>query len=222
MRWFVAILILCLFSCGSTHTVELNGFDQGKHTMMFELELKKQKLPDGTRGFILNSRNKRGVGTTGVYEVRRKATLNSKWQLIQSESFVTVNDVVTQIQTKIEGNKALIQKIGPKKTENTEVELEGPVYIEMHPQMYGTELTEASTQKSYTVLNELDGVTQTVNVRFFGPKVLMMGNEEKQSLFYQIEVVPTQWDDYFLDPKTLKILKIEFGQIQFLPKGVTP
>lgn len=221
VRWIVAILFLCLVSCNSTHSVELNGFDQGKHTMIFEFKLKKQKLPDGTRGFVLDSRQKRGVGSTGVYEVKRRATLNGKWQLIQSESFVTVNDVVTQVQTKVTGNKAVIQKIG-QKTETFEVDLEGPIYIEMHPQMYGTELTEPSTQKSYTVLNELDAVTQTVNVRFLGQKFMMLGTEEKQALFYQIEVVPTQWDDYYLDPDTLEILKIEFGQIQFLPKGVTP
>ncbi|MCB1050958.1 MAG: hypothetical protein H6510_09975 [Acidobacteria bacterium] len=223
MRKHILWLVF-LFCCGgSDHKVVLYGYDQGKHTMKFQFEVFKEKRPDGSTGFRLESVQSQGVGTISRNQITRVAHLNQHWGLIDSKVDRVENDKRLTIRSNYANGKTHIEiQLNDQTPKIMEVASEHPPLIELHPLMYGREVTTAGSQKTYTWLDEGKGSLTSSVIRFVGPEKLLMAGKEINTLHYQIEVVPQQFDDYYLEPGSLKILKIQFGLIQFLPPGVEP
>jgi hypothetical protein len=223
MRIAIPLLLLLAACGGPDHQVTLNGFDRGNHTMKFEFKLFRQKYPDGSRGYRLESLQAQGTGAAPQRRIHRVAQLDSNFFLLSSRSERQDAQTTVVIESSYRpGLLVLTTRVGDGQPEAREIVLDKPVFIELHPWMYGRQLREPGTETTYSVIDEQNGALRPVTVRYSGPTRLLRAGAEIPVRHFQIQVVPDQWDDYYLDPETLAIEKIQFGMIQFLPPGVTP
>lgn len=217
----VWIALMVLIGCGGPlYLTELVGFDAGKKTMKLSYRLEHAKLEDGRSGYQLESEVLHSVGTMSQHRTTRKALLGPQFELSQSEVTRVANDQVSYTKTRVAGSTIVIEKSqnsGPPSI--TKIDHPGPVYADLPPLLYANELTTPQQEKTYMVVDEAGGVITPALVRFLGPTKLFENGREIAALHFELQAItaPEEFDQYYLDPTTKKILKIQFGQIKFIP-----
>lgn len=219
--WMPTIILLLFTACGRPiYETELAGFDSGKRTMKMAYKVYKEPLDDGQTGFRLENKQLYGIGNVSDRRTLRTAIVTSRFHLVRSDTTRVVNADVTHTQSWVEGDVAYVRTSeNDVETASFDVKLDGPVYADLHPLLYSAELTQPGAEKYYSVLYELDGTLRDVLVRFVGPTKIYEEGRSIDVLHYQLEAItePGEFDNYYVDPKSKGILKIQFGQIKFIP-----
>ncbi|CAM2067608.1 hypothetical protein SCOR_19655 [Sulfidibacter corallicola] len=216
-------LALLLMSCSNNlMETRLDGFDKGKRTMKLEYTLDKAKLPDGQGGFKLQTLFHLAQGDKVTMKTTRTAMLNQDYSLSHTTAEKQVNKDFTNFETRAENGKVIIKKmIAGKEPEISEIEHQGPIYIELHPLMYFGDLKQPGTEKTYKALYEDKGTIHDVTIKLVGPTTIYLDSLPVPALHYQLQSItaPAEYDDYYLNPRTGNIIKIAFGQIEFFPRS---
>lgn len=223
---FVPFFLLLLSCGGPVMETKLDGYDQGKRVFKMNLILNKANTADGQTGYKLNNLVHYSQGTKVNMKTERESILNKDFSLSTTFSTYKDNQKSTRTSAEVKGGKILVRHQQEGKPEVTkEIDHVGPVFIELHPLMYFSEVTPQKPSKNYPALNinmDEDKVAVTsVEVRYVGEAQFYEDNIAYNSRHYQIQAVtaPEEYDDYYLDPKTGNILKIEFGMLKFVPAG---
>lgn len=202
------------------HQISLFGFDSGRQTMKLEYLVYKQKYPDGSLGYRLEDTLIHGVGNMSHHRITRTAWLDRDFCLRRTESERIRNDQRSTIHSWVEDGviHILTENDGQDPSEST-VEYDAPVYIELHPLIYAAELRQPGWEKAYPILFEPEAAIRTLKVRYLGPEEILENKQSYSALHFQLQVIssPNEYDDYYIDPQTKKILKIQFGRIKFIP-----
>ena len=220
MIWLVLVLAMCLSCGGPVMETKLNGFDQGKRTLKLNYILNDTTLEDGRKGFKLDTLVHYAVGTKVNHKTERESFLNEDFSLVRTTSTARQNENLARTSAEVKGGKIHVHREASGK-EDLDVELDhiGPIYIEMHPLLYYRDLTKPGQSKTYPILNDEEGQIASVEIRYVGETQFYEDNVAHDARHYQIQAVtkPDEYDDYYLDPKTGNIIKIEFGYIKFVP-----
>lgn len=201
---------------------ELAGFDAGKRTLKLTYRLENTSLSDGTKGFRFDSLTLHSIGNISNRRTTRKALLHKDFSLYQSETTRVINDEVTHVRSTVQGDQITIETSHGQQAPQTQVVTRnGPVYVELISLMYAGDLTEPGKERTYPILLESAGQIVPVTVRYLGPETLYEDGTAYSVLHYELQAVtaPTEFDQYYLDPESKEILKIQFGQIKFIPES---
>ncbi len=217
-----SIFVLAVLGACNRPVMEtvLNGFDQGKRTMKLEYRFFNDSLEGGSKGYRMETLFHFAIGNRATLKRERKAWLRKDFSLVKTEAVKQENTEITKTETWVEGNEIRIRDTPPT-GEPTEkrVQHESPVLIELHPLVYMPDLKQPGQEKTYPLLFEDEARVVDLTVRYVGPETIYEDNQAIPSLHYQVQVItsPDEFDDYFVDPKSGNILKIQFGLIKFLP-----
>jgi len=220
-RWLVVIGVMATLACSSTiHHNALVGFVEGKKAFKLDYRLSKYTFEDNSKGYLLENLQHYAVGSVSNRKIQRKAWLDERFSLRLTESHRTVNEDRTFVRTLVRGERVhtVIQQ-GPNTLDEFMFQHQGPLYIELHPLMYANDLTEPGQEKTYMCLDEENGKVLPARVRYVGLEKIYEGGKAHQADHYQLEAItqPGSFDDYYLDPKSKDILRIQFGKIKFIP-----
>lgn len=213
--------LLFLLACNKPAVSNtLTGFDQGKKRFEITNALFHVELDNGKRGYRYESTTRYAKGSKTNLSTERTAMLNKDFSVYQSTSTHTKGDAVTTYQVSTNEDGLTMTITDPAGAErNVTLPSTEPVLVELIPMHYANDLKLPNSEKSYRVLYEVGERLVDVNVKFVGPETLYEGEKPTTSLHFKIQAVtsPSEYDDYYIDPKTKAILKIQFGQIKFVP-----
>ena len=198
----------------------LNGYDQGKRTMKMEFRFFNESLENGAKGYRLETLVHFAIGNRATLKRVRTTWLDKDFNLVKSEVENQENADISHTKTWVDGGKIHIETTGPDgKVNSQQLDHQGPVLLELHPLVYTHDLKIPGSTKTYPVLYEDEARVVPLEVKFLGPETLYEENQATPSLHYQIQAItsPDEYDDYYLDPKTRNIQKIQFGLIKFVP-----
>lgn len=222
---FLILAVLCLLvpmSCnrGPVLETKLTGYDKGKPTFRMSYLLNKAKLDDGQPGYRIEGSFHHAIGDRSNNKVERKQLVKPDFSLVRSEMTNIKNQVTIKTTARVEGSTIFIdiQEDGGE-VKSHELTYEGPVYADLHPLAYFRDLPDKGMTKNYTVLDDSKAQIGKVLVKNLGLKEFFEGERAITGIHFQIQVfsLPEEFDNYYLDPKTGNIIKIQFGQIKFLP-----
>lgn len=212
-------MLLCISCGGTVMETKLNGFDQGKLTLKFNLILKDAKTPAGAKAYKLDSLVHHAIGTKSNLKTERQTLLNEDLSLLETTMTSWVNKDISKFSATVEGGRIMVksQEAG-KPNETKELNHVGPIYAELHPLLYFRDLTKKGDSKTYPILTST-GDIRSAEVRYIGEAKFYEKNKAHNSRHYKIQSITQmdEYDDYYLDPKTGNIIKIEFGNIKFVP-----
>jgi len=217
----LCLAVLACLSCGGpVMETKLNGFDQGKRTLKLNYILNDAKLDEGKKGYKLDTLVHYAVGTKVNHKTERQSYLNEDFSLVRTEVTARQNEDLARTHAEVKGSKIYVHReASGKEDQDFELDHIGPVFIEVHPLLYYRDLTKAGQSKTYPILNDEKGEIASVEIRYVGETQFYEDNVAHDAKHYQIQAVtkPDEYDDYYLDPKTGNIIKIEFGYIKFVP-----
>lgn len=219
----LGLLVASLFlvHCGAPHwETILDGYDKGKKTFKVEWRLFNVNLENGEKGHRYEAVTHFAIGDKATRKLERTAFLAKDYTLVSSESVFQSDDKISKTKTTYQNGELRIERTDAEgKTENQTIAQDGPVYVELPAPLYRADLTKVDQEKVYPVIDESEGRVVPVKVVFKGGKRIYIENEELFANHYQIQSItaPEEFDDYYLDPKTGKIIKITFGMIEFIP-----
>lgn len=196
----------------------LFGYDRGKKTFKLQTNLKLQKYTDGT-GYRYESINSWGIGNRNTRKTHRISWLNSDYSMRRSEKKEQNNqDAVLSLITRDADVIRVTKDLQGKTIFDRSIEVKGPIYIDLLPEMYGAQLKEKGASKTYPILNDRTMQISELEVRCLGPQTIKIGETNREVTHYQIQAIssPDEYDNYFVDPKTMQILQISFGDIRFV------
>lgn len=188
--------------------------------MRLEYRVYRQNYRDGTPGYRIESLNHHGIGNRTVRRMERTLWVDRQFHLKSSVLMRRENDVVSEVRTWWDDGEILVEISRNGHTEkNHRIPREQPVYLLLHPLMYAEELTQPGQTRSYDVLLEEPGLIQPVRIRYVGEDDLFENGQQMHVRHYQLEAATAlgEFDDYYIDPDTTRIIKIQFGQIKFIP-----
>lgn len=222
LKLLLSVLILTGLGACNRPVMEtvLNGFDQGKRTMKLEYRFFKESIEGAPNGYRMETLFHFAIGNRATLKRERKAWLRDDFSLVKTEATKQENAEISKTKTWVEGDQIHILDTSPA-GESSErlVRCSSPVLIDLHPLIYMRDLKQPGQEKSYLLLFEDEARVVDLNVRYVGPETIYEDNDAIPSLHYQVQVItsPDDFDDYFVDPKSGNILKIQFGLIKFLP-----
>ena len=220
--WLVIGLSLSILACGKNSLVtetNLEGYDQGKKTAKIQHKLYKVKLENGKPGYRWENLVHLAKGSKLLRKTTRTAFFREDFTLFRSEKTFQKDAQVIKTRTEVEGGQIHIHS-GETESSMQErvIEHVGPVFIDLHPAMYTKDVPKPGQSKSYPLLLEDQARIASVLVRFIGPEQFYENQRSYQALHYQIQDHNTvsDFDDYFIDPESKRVVKIQFGKMKFI------
>lgn len=215
-------LFLSTLSCSDLVTENtLYGYDRGKKTFKLETRLSFQKYADAPNGFRYESTNFWGVGNKNTRKTIRKTWLNPDFSLRRSEKREENNQKITMTEIVREGDLVkIVKRLNGQILFEKSTPVEGPVFVEVMPEMFARDLKTQGDKITYPVLDDQRGTITNMEVRFLGPQKIPVNDKDRETLYFQLQAItaPDEYDNYFIDPESLKILQISFGEIRFSPE----
>ncbi len=215
--------LLFLTACGGPmYESNLVGFDAGKRTMKMNYRINEAQFEDGSSGYRLDSENLHAIGNMSRRKTTRRAFLGKDFELRVSETTRIIDAQVIYIKSEVKnGQISISQTVDQQPATTKQLSHQGHVYADLPPILYARDLTNPGDEKHYAVLIESDAVIVNELVRFLGPETIFDNGREIETLHYEIQAPtdPVEFDQYFLDPNNKKIIKIQFGQIKFVPES---
>ncbi|PIE89001.1 MAG: hypothetical protein CR997_13465 [Acidobacteria bacterium] len=216
------VMLFSFFSCSDQVGENLlYGYDRGKKTFKLETTLTVQRYTDATVGYRYESTNYWGVGNKSSRKTVRTAWLNKDYSVRRSEKTETINGNLVHTHIERQDDTLTIKRIMDRKViSEKKVKVKEPVFVELLTQMYVRDIQEKGESKRYPVLNDKHAMISPLEVRFLGPQTVDINGESMELNHYQIQALaaPKEYDNYYVDPDSMKILKITFGDIVFKPE----
>lgn len=210
-----------MLSCGrAIQETTLHGYDKGKKIMQLEYRIFNVKLDNGKQGKRLESSVHYALGNRKTVKTNRVAWLHENFSLYKTEASSEKNKEISTTKSWTTNEKIFVENVDAKgKHHSHEIDLVQPVFIELHPLLYLEDLKTPGTEKIYPILREEEGQIVNLTVKFDGPKTITIKDKVKPCLLYRIQAVtnPDEYDNYYIDPKTRNIAKIQLGSIKFIP-----
>ncbi len=224
LKYTVPIVFLCVLgACGNAvlqHT-EMIGYEQGKKRIEYTAELFRTTLSAGGKGYRLETHIRYSRGIRDRLETIKTQYMKQDFTLDRVEKKRIHNEVVTETKFYLEGGNVVFwQKMGDEAPVEEKIPVEGKVFSELHPLLYAKELNQPGAEKSYPVFQESTREIRPLAVRQVGSQTVHEDGETYPAIHYQIQAAgrpPGEFHDYFVDPETKQIVKIDTGGLQFLP-----
>ena len=218
----VLILSILFLACGSRSLQEtvMDGFEDGSLRMKYSSKIAATTLKNGKKGYLLETHTTYSVGDMDRLETKKSTVMKLDFTLHSVEKTRVRNEATTETRYSLENGQILFWiKQGDQPPAEQTVPVEGPVFSDVHPLLYSRDLTEPGSEKAYPVFDEASLTIKQMTVKFVGPKNLIQEGKPTPSLHFQLENIgnPGMFSDYFLDPKTKRIIKIETETLEFLP-----
>jgi hypothetical protein len=222
--YFLTLLLLMgLSNCGnqSLYSQKMNGFDKGKRTFKTEERLNETVLDNGETGFKWDTSFRWAVGNKRNRSTVRSSVLNSDYSFVRTEMTRIRDGEQTRVQALDVGPKITVSVTGGEAPANHAIDHEGPVFLGFPAPMLAGLAKEMKPGevRGFDLLLDEAGEIKRIGLRFVGEENVFRSGKEILSYHFK-QQAPTameEWDDYFVEVATGDIVKINMGQIEFLP-----
>jgi len=208
-----------LLRCGQMpiQDVELIGYEKGVKRMIYHSTIYADKVAEA-KGYRLETKIDYSVGAIDRRSYQRTTYMTEDFALVRSQAERVINDIKVVSQTWVEDGQVVLRKDVDGKVSEDRAPFSGVVYGDVHPLLYTKDLTQPGAEKRYPIFSEENMSVRPVAVKYAGAAMIDLNGERVRTVRYQIEssANPGAFDDYFVDPKTKEIVKIDYEQIQFL------
>ncbi len=223
--WLAAVVIgtAALWGCGRMpiQDIELIGYEKGVKRMVYHSSIYHETLPDGAKGYRLETRIDYSVGAVDRRSYQRTTLMNSDFTLHSSlvERVRNGQKITTSFTAEPEAVVLRKEQDGELVSED-KIPIEKPVYGDTHPLLYAKQLTRPGAEGSYPVISEDAMAVRQVAIKHGGAATIDINGKKVRTVRYQIESASGagRFDDYYIESKSKKLVKIDIEPIQFLAK----
>ena len=212
--------VLFLVQCsGTVQKNELHGYEEGVMRAKYITKIFEHKHQDGTPGYKLETTVNYRVGNKFNRDSFKTQYLNQDYSLRHSTKQVVVNGQATKTDIQVKGDRVAIRVDDGKKVDEREATFSGPVFSDVPSVLYTKDLAQPGNKKTYPVLDVKAAQVKDMTIKFNKRLDLTIKGKTYAVGLYQIENLskPGTFQDYFVDEKSQKIVKIEMGPIKFIP-----
>lgn len=218
----ITTMVGLIAACGGSGTLyetNLDGFDNGKRTMKLNYTLTKATSENGAT-MKIDYLFRFSQGTKVRRSKKRTTYVNADYHLVETTA-VGSRGVGETTWTSViqDGHIVTTETKKGAQPEEFKVPVNGPVYSNVFPLMFYRDLRNQGDEVTYNIYNEVDREIAPFKVRYLGETKAYVKSIAIPARHYQVQMSPgrEEYQDYYLNPKNGKVIKMGFGKIEFLP-----
>jgi len=219
-RFIGACLLLALLTAcgGPIQSVELHGYHGDLLQVKYLYEIAEHQLANGKEGFRQVTTFRYSKGARERLDVITTADLEPDYTLHRLQRLRDEGVSRTVFEYHFEDGEIVKTITGPDGLTSEERKaVEGPVYVDIPPLKYATELTEPGDEKTYRIFDTNELTFSEVLYRYVGLTEVESAGKQREVRRYQVQSAtsPDGFTDYFLDPGSLEYVRIEMSPVVF-------